>query len=132
MFGLLEVFCWHVYHMFIKVFVSHIFFLAVLWPNAVYGLLILQFFRSHTTTPHSRQDSSGRVIISSPGPLLDNTQYSQQTQVRPPTGFDLKSQQWNDRRSTLLTSRSYVSTEHSLKLYLTTISILIIVNTTKI
>ena len=38
--------------------------------------------RSHTTTHHSRQDSSGRVISSSPRPLPDNTQHSQQTNIQ--------------------------------------------------
>jgi len=56
------------------------FFLPVaLWPNAGHGLLILEVSRSHTTTHHSRSDSSRRVISSSQRPLPDNTQRSQQT-----------------------------------------------------
>ena len=43
--------------------------------------------RSHTTTRHSRQDSSGRVISSSQRPLPDNTQHSQQTNVHATGGI---------------------------------------------
>ena len=38
-------------------------------------------FLYHTTTHHSRQDSSGRVISSSQRPLPDNTQHPQQTDI---------------------------------------------------
>jgi len=51
------------------------------------GLLILDVSRSHTTTHHSRQDSSGRVISSSQRPLPDNTQQSQQTDIHAPGGI---------------------------------------------
>ena len=47
----------------------------------IYGAPILDVSRSHTTTHHSRQDSSGRVISSSQSPLPDNTQHSQQTNI---------------------------------------------------
>ena len=47
----------------------------------------LMFSRSHTTTHHSRQDSSGRVISSSQRPLPENTQHSRQTSM-PPVGFE--------------------------------------------
>jgi hypothetical protein len=57
-----------------------------LWPNAGHDLLILEVSRSHTTTHHSQQDSSGRVIRSSQRPLPNNTQHSQQT-FMPPGGF---------------------------------------------
>jgi hypothetical protein len=43
-------------------------------------------FLDHTTTHHSRQDSSGRVISSSQISLPDNTQHSQQISM-PPVGF---------------------------------------------
>jgi hypothetical protein len=43
----------------------------------VYGAPILDVSRSHTTTQHSRKDSSGRVISSSQRPLPDNTRHSQ-------------------------------------------------------
>ena len=43
--------------------------------------LIHEISRSHTTTYHSRYDSSGRVIGTSQRPLSDNTQHSQQTYI---------------------------------------------------
>ena len=50
-------------------------------PPVGHGLLIHEVSGSHTTTHHSRQDSSGRVISSSQRPLPDNTQHSQQTNI---------------------------------------------------
>ena len=44
------------------------------------GLIIHEVSRSHTTTHHSRQDSSGGVISSQQRPLPDNT--------HPPVGFE--------------------------------------------
>ena len=65
-----------------------LFFLPLeLRPNAGHGLLILKVSRSHTTTHHSRQDSSGRVISSSQRPLPDNTQHSQQKNIHAPGGI---------------------------------------------
>ena len=59
-----------------------------LQPNAGHGLLILdEVSISHTTTHHSRYDSSGRVISSSQRPLPDNTQHSQQTEILAPGGI---------------------------------------------
>ena len=58
------------------------FFLLALLPNAAYGLLILEVSRSHTTTHHSRQVSSGRVISPSQTPLPDKTQHSRQTDIQ--------------------------------------------------
>ena len=57
-------------------------------PSGPGGLLIHDVSRSHTTTHHSRSDSSGRVISSSQRPLPDNTQHSQQTDIHVPVGFD--------------------------------------------
>ena len=57
------------------------FFAVALRPNAGHGLFIYEVSRSHKTTHHSRQDSSGRVISSSQRPLPDNTQHSQQTNI---------------------------------------------------
>jgi hypothetical protein len=54
------------------------------------GLLIHEVSRSHTTTHHSRQDFTGRVISSSLWPLPDNTKHSQQTTSTPPVGFESK------------------------------------------
>ena len=51
------------------------------------GLLIHEPSRSHSTTHHSRYDSSGRVISPSQRPLSENTQHSQQTSVVP-VGFE--------------------------------------------
>jgi hypothetical protein len=59
------------------------FFAVALRPNAGHGPLILEVSRLHTTTHHSRQDSSGRVISSSQRTLSDNTQHSQQTSMPP-------------------------------------------------
>ena len=42
-------------------------------PPVGHGLLIHEVSRSHTTTHHSRQDSSGRVISSSQRPLPNDT-----------------------------------------------------------
>ena len=61
-----------------------------LWRNSPpvgQGLLIHEVSRSHTTTYHSRQDSSERVISSSQRPLPDNTQHSQQTDIYAPGGI---------------------------------------------
>ena len=50
-------------------------------PNAGYDFLINGVSRSHTTTHHTREDSSGRVISSSQRLLPENTQYSQETDI---------------------------------------------------
>ena len=56
-------------------------------PVASFSLLVFEVSRSHTTTRHSRQDSSGRVISSSQRPLPDNTQHLQQTDIHTPGGI---------------------------------------------
>ena len=53
----------------------------------IYGAPILDVSRSHTTTQHSRQDSSGRVMSSSQRPLPDNKRHSQQTNIYAPGGI---------------------------------------------
>jgi hypothetical protein len=59
-------------------------------PNSGHGLLILEVSSSHTTTHHSRLDSSGRVTISSQRPLPDNTRHStNDKRVCPSAGFEL-------------------------------------------
>jgi ribosomal protein L28 len=61
-----------------------------LWlPVADYGLLVHEDSWSHTTTRHSRQDSSVRVISSSQRPLPDNTQHTQQTNIHAPGGIQI-------------------------------------------
>ena len=52
-------------------------------PNVGHGLLVHDVSRSHTTTHHSREDSSGRVISPSQRPLPDNTHPSRQTYTAP-------------------------------------------------
>ena len=65
------------------------YFLVALRPNAGHGLLILEGYRSHTTTHHSRYDTSGRMIGSSKRSLPDNTHnnHNRHTSM-PPTGFE--------------------------------------------
>ena len=59
------------------------FFLAQ-QPPVGHGFLVHEVSISHTTTHHSRQDSSGRVISLSQRPLPDNTLHSQQTDIHDP------------------------------------------------
>ena len=59
-------------------------FLVALWPDVGYSLLIHGVSRSHTTTHHSRYDSSGRLISPTDEPLPENTQHSQQTDIHCP------------------------------------------------
>ena len=56
-------------------------------PPVGQGFLIHELSRLHTTTHHSRQDSSGRVIISSQRPLPDNKQQSQVINIYAPGGI---------------------------------------------
>ena len=60
---------------------SFVLFSVALRPNAGHGPLIFEVSKSHTTTHHSRQDSSGRAISQSQRPLPDNTQHSQQRDI---------------------------------------------------
>ena len=53
----------------------------------IYGAHILDVSRSHKTTHHSRQDSSGRVISSSQRPVPDNARHLQQTNIHAPGGI---------------------------------------------
>jgi hypothetical protein len=57
-------------------------------PPLGQAFLMHDVCRSHTTTHHSQQDSSGRVISSSQRPLPENTQHSQQTNIHAPVGFE--------------------------------------------
>ena len=78
-------------------------FPVALRPYAGHGLLILEVCWPHTTTHHSRQDSSGRVISSSQRPLHDNTRQSQQTNIHVPGGIrthDLSRRATADRAAT--------------------------------
>ena len=82
-----------------------LYFFVALWPNAGHGLLIHQVSRSHTTTHHSRQDSSGRMIRPSQKPLPDNTQHSQETEPRRDSNPQF--QQKRGRRPTRQTARPW-------------------------
>jgi len=61
------------------------FFFWAQQPPVGQGVLIHEVSRSQTTTHHSRQDSSGRVISSSQRP--DNTRHSEQTNIHAPGGI---------------------------------------------
>ena len=52
------------------------------WPPHSWGS------RSHTTTHHSQEESSGRVISSLQRPLPDYTQHSDRQTSMPPVGFE--------------------------------------------
>ena len=76
-------------------------------PLVGHGLLIYEVSTSHTTTQHSRQDSSGLVISSSQRPLPDNTRHSQQTDIHAPRwDSNPRSQQASGHRSTPQTART--------------------------
>ena len=53
----------------------------------IYGAPILDVSRSHTTTHHSRYDSSGRMISSSQRPLTTHDTHNRQISM-PPVGFE--------------------------------------------
>ena len=56
-------------------------------PVAGFSLLVFEVSWSHTTTLHSRWDSSGRVMSPSQRPLPDSTQHWQQTNIHAPGGI---------------------------------------------
>jgi len=59
-------------------------------PPAGQVIIIREVSRSHTTTHHSRQDSSERVISSSQRPLPDNTQHTDRPQSQQRAAADLQ------------------------------------------
>ena len=66
-------------------------FLPLFWSNSPpmgQALLIHEDSRSHTTTYHTRYDSSGRMISPSQRPLTDNSQHPQQPNIHAPVGFE--------------------------------------------
>ena len=71
---------------------KYLLFPVALLPNAGHGLLICEVSRSHTTTHHSRWDSSGRVISSSQIPPPDNTQHLKRQTSMPLMGFETTTQ----------------------------------------
>ena len=84
---------------------AYLFLLLAQQPPVGQGLLIHEVSRSHTTTHDTRQDSSGRVISSLHRPLPDNTQHSQQGNMRP-VDSNPQSQQASGRRPTPQTAWS--------------------------
>jgi len=61
---------------------------GALRPEAGHGLLVHEEdFRSHTTTRHSRWESSGRLIISLQTSLTTHNTHNRQTSM-PPAGFE--------------------------------------------
>jgi hypothetical protein len=60
-------------------YIPPISFFVALRANAGHGLLIHEDSKSHTTTHHSRWDSSQRMISPSQRPLTNNAQHSQET-----------------------------------------------------
>jgi len=62
-------------------------FLLVQQPPVGQGLLIHEVSRLHTTTHHSRYDSSGQVISLSQTPPPDKRQHSQQADIHVPGGI---------------------------------------------
>ena len=75
-------------------------------PPLGHGPLIHEVSRSHTTSHHRRQDSSGLVISSSQRPVPDNTQHSQQTNIHAPRwDSNPQSQQASGRRPAPQTAR---------------------------
>jgi hypothetical protein len=60
-------------------------------PLVGQGLLIIEATRSHSDTPHIRQDSSGRVISPTQKSVPDNKQHSQETDTHAPGGIRTRS-----------------------------------------
>ena len=75
-------------------------------PNAGLGLLMLEVSRLHTITHHS----SGQGIDPSQGPLRDNTQHSQQTDIHAPNRIGTR----NPSKRVAVDTRLYVFIEISL------------------
>ena len=76
-------------------------------PPVGQGLLIHEVSRSHTTTHHRRQDSSGRVISSQKRPLPDNTQHSQQTDIHAHGGIRTHNPSWRTAADLRLRPRGH-------------------------
>ena len=84
------------------------------------GIIIHEVSRSHTTTRHSRYDSSGRMISSSQRPLSDNTQQSQQTDIHAAGGIrthNLSRRAAADLRLRPRCHRSFVSGQYKMQKY---------------
>jgi hypothetical protein len=79
-------------------------------PSAGQGLLIHEVSRSHTTTHHSRKDSSGRVISPSQWPLPDNRQHSQQKNTHSLGGIRTHNLSAGERTQTYALDRAATGT----------------------
>ena len=55
------------------------------------GLRRVKVSRSHSETPYIRDDSSGRMIDPSQGPLSEKTQHAQETDIRAQGGIRARS-----------------------------------------
>jgi hypothetical protein len=104
----------HAYHQELNNCSSSLWFYR--WSVVVVVLLVVVgpglVSRPHTTTHHSRYDSSGQVISPSQRPLPDNTQHSQQTNIHARGGIrthDLSRRAAADPQSTFYTEEKYVS-----------------------
>ena len=70
---------------------NKLFFSLAQNPNSGQDPIILQLFRSHKMTYHSRQDLPRRGIGPSQRPLPDNTQHSQETESHALCGIRIRS-----------------------------------------
>ena len=77
-------------------------------------ILILEVSRSHTTTHHSRQDSSGRVISSSQRPVPDNTTLTTDRHPCPRRDSNLRTIPANERPQTHTLDRAASGIGHLL------------------
>ena len=100
------------YSIYIYIYIYIYFYPVALRPNVGHGLLIPEISRSHTTTYHTWQDSSGRVISSSQRPLPDNTQHSQQTSIPPSGGIRTHNIRRRAAADLRLRSRGHLDRQH--------------------
>ena len=106
-------------------FEEHITFLSLslslsLWrcsPTRAMASSFLRFSRSHKTSHHSRQDSSGRVTSSPHRPLPDNTQHSQQTNIHAPGGIRTHSLRRRTAADVRLRPRGHWDRHHPYTVY---------------
>jgi hypothetical protein len=69
---------------------SKFFFYLAQRSNVGQGHLFHEVSKSHLMTHHSRQNSTEQGIGLSPGPVPDNTQHSQQTDIHAPRGIRIR------------------------------------------
>ena len=100
----------HFIHFSCLPFVLHFFYLVQQLPVGQ-DCLSHDVFRSHTTTHHSRQESSGRVISSSQRPLPDSTHTYKRHPCRR-RDSNQQSQQASGRRPASGTGLCYIYSPH--------------------